>query len=312
LENLLVLPLALIIDLVIGEYPARLHPVVWMGGVISLLLKIAPKKNNAAGFVYGILIVLFTIVLFGLPVYFLLVYLKEVSLILYVLAAAVLLKSSFSAKALAVAVRRVRELLFKDRIEAAREEMSYLVSRDTSKLNRRQITSAAVEVTAESVTDSIVAPLYYWLLLGVPGAVAYRVVNTFDARIGYHGEYEYLGKFAARLDDVLNYIPARLAGLLLVVSSYLAKMNVRKSWSVMLCDHAKTESPNAGWTMSAVAGALGVQLEKPGYYKLGDDANQLSLTSISGGLKLMWLSVSIWFVLCMVVTGVCYAIIAWR
>ncbi len=312
MENLLVLPLALLIDLVIGEYPARLHPVVWMGGVISLFLKVAPKRNNAAGFVYGILIVLFTIVLFGLPVYFLLVYLKEVSLILYVLAAAVLLKSSFSAKALDVAVRKVRDFLFKDRIEAARKEISYLVSRNINSLNKKQITSAAVEVTAESVTDSIVAPLFYWLLLGVPGAVAYRVVNTFDARIGYHGEYEYLGKFAARLDDVLNYIPARLAGLLLVVSSCLAKMNVRKSWSVMLRDHAKTESPNAGWTMSAAAGALGVRLEKPGYYKLGDDVNPLSLTSISGGLKLMWLSVSIWFVLCMVVTGVCYAVIAWR
>ncbi len=308
MENLFVLPLAILIDLVIGEYHGRLHPVVWMGGVISLLLKISPKRNNAVKFIYGLSIVLFTVVLFSLPVYFLLVYLKGVSLILYIPVAAILLKSCFSAKALDDAVRRVKDMLFKDRIEAARQEISYLVSRDTSSLNRRQITSGAVEVTAESVTDSIVSPLFYWLLLGVPGAVAYRVVNTFDARIGYHGEYEYLGKFAARLDDVLNYVPARISGLLMVISSCPAKMNARRSRSIMLRDHAKTESPNAGWTMAAAAGALGVQLEKTGYYILGDDISPLSVTSISGSLKLMWYSVFIWFVLCMIITGVCYAV----
>ncbi len=310
MENLFVLPLALIIDLVIGEYPKRLHPVVWMGGVISMFLKVAPKRNNTVKFIYGLLIVFFTIALFGLPVYFLLVYLKSISVILYIVTAAVILKSCFSAKALDVAIRRVKNLLFKDRIEAARHEISYLVSRDISSLNGRQITSAAVEVTAESITDSIVSPLFYWLLLGVPGAIAYRVVNTFDARIGYHGVYEYLGKFAARLDDILNYIPARISGLLVVISSRFAKMNTAKSWSVMLRDHTGTESPNAGWTMSAVAGALGVQLEKKGYYILGDDISPLSVASISGSLKLMWYSASIWFVLCMIVTGVCYAVIA--
>ena len=262
MENLFVLPLAMLIDLVAGEYPKRLHPVVWIGGVISLLLKTAPRKNNKAAFAYGAFIVLFTIALFGVPVYLLLVYLKGISAILYILAAAVLLKSTFSVKALDVAVRRVRDLLFKDRTEAARQEIGYLVSRNTSNLNRRQITSAAVEVTAESVTDSFVAPLFYWLLLGVPGAIAYRVVNTFDARIGYHGEYEYLGKFAARFDDVLNYIPARISGLLMVISSRFAKMDAAKSWSVMMLYHAKTESPNAGWTMAAAAVCAGCSAGK--------------------------------------------------
>ena len=310
MENLFVLPLAILIDLVAGEYPKRLHPVVWMGGVISLLLKTAPRKNNKASFAYGAFMVLFTISLFVAPVYLLLVYLKGISVILYILAAAVLLKSTFSVKALDVAVRRVRDLLFKDRTEAARREIGCLVSRNTSELNRRQITSAAVEVTAESVTDSFVAPLFYWLLLGVPGAIAYRVVNTFDARIGYHGQYEYLGKFAARFDDVLNYIPARISGLLMVISSRFAKMDAAKSWSVMRRYHAKTESPNAGWTMAAAAGALGVRLEKPGYYVLGDGDNPLSVTTISGGLKLMLLSAGIWFAFCMMATGVYYAVTA--
>jgi len=165
-------------------------------------------------------------------------------------------------------------------------------------------------MTAESVTDSIVAPLFYWLLLGVPGTIAYRVVNTFDSMIGYHGEYEYIGKFAARLDDVPNYIPARISGLLLVASAYLSRMNGSRSWLTMLRDHSKTESPNAGWTMSAMAGALRVQLEKPGYYRLGGDGKPLSPASITLGLRLVVLSSLLWCGVCMSVMGAYYAITA--
>ncbi|MFC1864895.1 CobD/CbiB family cobalamin biosynthesis protein, partial [Chloroflexota bacterium] len=115
-----------------------------------------------------------------------------------------------------------------------------------------------------------VAPLFYFLLFGVPGAIAYRVVNTLDAMVGYHGEYEYLGKFASRLDDVLNFIPARLTALLLVLASFLSGRGARASWQVTLREHSKTESPNAGWVMAAVAGALSVQLERVGHYRLGE------------------------------------------
>ncbi len=309
-ENLFILPLALAIDLAFGEYPRILHPVVWMGQIILWQLKLAPENSGKAQFAYGMFIVLFTISLFAVPVYIILFYIRGMSTIAYVVVAALLLKSTFSLRYLIQAAQKVKRLLDAGEIREARRETGYLVSRDTRRLDERHIISAIVEMIAESVTDSMVAPLFYWLLLGVPGAVAYRVVNTFDSRIGYHGQYEYLGKFAARLDDVLNYIPARLAGLLLVISAYFGRRNGGRAWRFMLRDHTKTESPNAGWTMSAIAGALGVQLEKLGCYRLGDASKPLVLSSITSGLRLVVLSSLLWFGICISITGVHYALAA--
>jgi adenosylcobinamide-phosphate synthase len=310
LENLIVLPLALAIDLAIGEYPRRLHPVVWMGRVISWQLRLAQRKKAKARFVYGTFIVLLTIALFSVPIYFLLLYLRGVSTIAYVVLAAFWLKSAFSLRGLYQAAKKVKNLLTGRKMKEARRETGYLVSRDTKNLDRRALTSAVVEMTAESFNDAIVAPLFYWLLLGVPGAIAYRVVNTFDSRIGYRGQYEYLGKFAARLDDVLNFIPARISALILVAVAYLKRIDRAGAWRVMRRDHAKTESPNAGWTMAAVAGALGVRLEKAGCYQLGNAARPLVLSSITAASGLVALSSLLWFAVCLGITGVRYAVSA--
>ncbi|MCK4721659.1 MAG: cobalamin biosynthesis protein, partial [Dehalococcoidia bacterium] len=144
---------------------------------------------------------------------------------------------------------------------------------------------------------SFVAPLFYFLLFGVPGAIAYRIVNTFDAMVGYHGEWEYLGKFAARLDDVVNFVPARVTGLLIVLAARICRKNVSQAWRIMLRDHKKTQSPNAGWTMGAIAGALGVQLEKAGHYKLGDNHSSLSLDTIDASLQMIMVAAVIWSLL---------------
>jgi adenosylcobinamide-phosphate synthase len=310
LVYLYILPLALIIDLVIGEYPASLHPVTWIGNVISLLLKPVPKKGSALQFLYGGVIVVFTVALFTAPVFFLLFYLRDWSTIGFIIVAALLLKSTFSIKILYKLGNKVKRLLIEGKLSAARKETSCLVSRDTKKLNREQITSAIVEMETESITDSLVAPLFYLLIFGVPGAIAYRVINTFDSRIGYRGEYEYTGKFAARLDDILNFIPARLAGLLLVASAYIAGKHGRKAWRTLLSDHNKTASPNAGWTMSAAAGALDVRLEKPGHYRLGHTGREPDPSSISGGLQLMIVTCLLWCCISIGIIGVRYAFTA--
>jgi adenosylcobinamide-phosphate synthase len=307
LENLLILALALAIDLVVGEYPAAIHPVVWIGQVISWDLKLAPRKRWAQ-FLYGMFMVCLTLSIFSVPLYFLLDYVKDRSPLLFIVTSALLFKSSFAVNELDRAARRVKELLAKGRIAEARNATGRLVSRNTQTLDEEGLTSAVVEMTAESLTDSIVAPTFYWLLLGVPGALAYRVVNTFDSRIGYHRHYEYLGKFAARLDDALNFLPARIAGFLLVISSYLSRMNGRGAWHIMWRDHSVTESPNAGWPMSAAAGALGIQLEKRGFYRLGNPDKPLAVDSIRSALRLVMLSSSIWFAVCLGITGVCYAL----
>jgi adenosylcobinamide-phosphate synthase len=179
--------------------------------------------------------------------------------------------------------------------------MRSLVSRDTSELEKTSLVAATVESVAENTCDSFVAPLFYFLFLGLPGAIAYRVCNTLDAMIGYHGEYEYLGKFAARVDDVLNFIPARLTALIMVVATCLSRKDMGRAWSIMLRDHNKTESPNAGWTMAVAAGALNMQLEKAGHYRLGDAGASLSPRTISSGVEIMKMSVLLWASICLIV-----------
>jgi len=146
-----------------------------------------------------------------------------------------------------------------------------------------------------------VAPLLYFLLLGIPGAIAYRAINTLDTMIGYRGEYEHVGKFAARLDDVINLLPARLTALFLVMAAFISGRHGRASWQAMLHDHARTESPNAGWPMAAAAGALGVQLEKVPQYRLGEAKAPLVPQTIDAALRLVGVSALTWVIICFTV-----------
>jgi len=286
MESLFILLLALLLDLLFGEPPRATHPVVWMGKVISFWERLAPVQGARIQVIYGSVMVLLTILIFTSPVYFLLSYARQVSPLAYVLIGALLLKPSFSFRELRQTALKIKSVLDRDNLEEARARMPALVSRETQNMGGQEVVSATVESVAENTCDSVVAPLFYFLLFGVPGAVVYRVVNTWDAMIGYHGEYEYSGKFAAKLDDVLNFIPARITGLLLVMAAYLCRKDGKNAWRVMLRDHGNTESPNAGWPMSAVAGALRTQLQKVGCYSLGNINNPLSPDLITSGIKL--------------------------
>jgi adenosylcobinamide-phosphate synthase len=179
-----------------------------------------------------------------------------------------LLKTTFAWRALHRAAGGVWQPLAADDLDAAREKLSWLVSRDASLLDEPLIAAAAIESLAENASDSVVAPLLYYLLFGLSGAFAYRAVNTLDAMIGYHGRYEHLGKVPARLDDLLNLVPARLTALLIVAAALPGGADARQAWRVMWQDSRRTASPNAGWPMAAMAGALGVRLEKVGHYCL--------------------------------------------
>jgi len=310
MDTLLILLVALVIDLALGEPPRPVHPVVWMGKLASFLERRGAGQPPVAQFVYGMVIALFLIGLFAASTYFILFYLKSLSLVAYVIVGAALLKSTFSLKELRVVALRVKELLLKEKLDEAYRELRSLVSRDTQGLTKPLVVSATVESVAENTCDSFVAPLFYFLLFGVPGAIAYRLVNTLDAMVGYHGKYEYLGKFVSKLDDVLNFIPARLTVLLLVLASFLSGRGARASWQVALSEHSKTESPNAGWTMAAVAGALNVQLEKVGQYKLGKAGIPLIPGTIDASLQLMQIAVLIWVMICFVVGGIYFALTA--
>jgi adenosylcobinamide-phosphate synthase len=185
-----------------------------------------------------------------------------------------LLKSTFSVRGLIQAAAQVQSALSADDLAEARRLVSWhLVSRDVRSLNREQVAAAAVESVAENLGDGIIAPFFYYTLFGLPGALVHRAVNTCDALYGYHGRYEWVGKVPAHLDDILNFIPARLGALFLLLAGGIGRGNVRQGWRIMWRDHGKTESPNAGWPMSIAAGLLGVELEKVGYYRLGAPAS---------------------------------------
>ena len=297
MEILLIILLALVLDLTLGEPPPVLHPVVWMGKLASFLLKGNRSHSSVIQFLYGVGIVVVTLGGFVVPVFFGLAYLKNLSPVAYVVTGAVLLKTSFALKELRRSALKIKHLLVKDNLDEARFELRSLVGRDTSQLDKVLMVSATIESIAENSCDSFVAPLFYFLFFGVPGAIGYRVINTLDAMIGYHGEFEHLGKFAARLDSVANFVPARITALLIVLAAWIRKRDASMAWRMMLRDRKKTESPNAGWTMSAIAGALGVRLEKVGYYRLGDNHYPLITSTMDSSLQIIMTSAFIWSIL---------------
>jgi len=304
MEAVLILLLALAYDLLLGEPPAALHPVVWMGKVISLLERGAFSQNAVFQLACGAFMVALCLALFVVPAWLVLRFLEEKSPIAYVLAGAYLLKGNLSVRELARAAGRVRSTLAQQQLEKARTALGALVSRDTRTLSPSLVAAAAVESVAENTADSIIAPLFYFALFGVPGALAYRVVNTLDSMVGYHGRYEYLGKAAARLDDLLNLVPSRLTALLMVVVAPFAGARAASAWRVMWRDHALTESPNAGWSMSAAAGALGVTLEKVGHYRLGEAPAEPSEESIGRAVRMMYYCVALAVLAYLVLQGV--------
>lgn len=309
MEFIYILLIALGLDLILGEPPAFIHPVVWMGQVIAFLIKAGRSQSQLKQLVWGITVVLIVVCLFAIPTYFFLDYLRTINFILYLFLAGAIFKTSFSLKGLAQAGLKIRDLLLNDKLAEARFEVRALVGRDTRELGKNQLVSATIESIAENACDSFFAPLFFFLFLGVPGAIGYRVINTLDSMIGHHGDYEYLGKFAARLDTVVNFIPARFTALTIVGASWICSKKSSQAWEIMIRDRGNTESPNAGWTMAAMAGALQVQLEKVGFYKLGDRQGVLTTSKIDDSLKII-ITASICWTLFLILLRVIYHVAA--
>ena len=261
LEHAVVLLVALAWDRWLGEPPARLHPVVWMGHVIRWLRERAPEAPPTA-FVWGLLMAT------ALPLGAALLALASFLPLVGPLVSVWLLTSCFAIRALTMAGLRVADALDSDDLDAGRAGLGWLCSRDPSSLGAAAIAAAATESVAENTSDSLIAPLLWYVIGGLPAVLAYRCVNTLDAMVGYRGPYEWLGKASARLDDLLNLIPARLTALLMLLSARTSASRHR-GLRMLLRDRARTESPNAGWPMATMAGVLGVELAKPGFYVLG-------------------------------------------
>lgn len=267
MSDVLVLVVALLVDHFAGEWPARAHPVVWMGRTVRALERLAPP-GKAGAFLWGAGMAIGLPLAWAALAYATLAGAAGVSSLLTAGVAVFWLKSTFALRLLGEAGMGVATPLARGDLGGAREGLRSLCSRDSSALDTHQLAAGTVESLAENLSDSFVAPLFWWLVAGVPGAVAYRVINTLDAMIGYHGRYEWLGKASARLDDVANLAPARITAGLLLVAGF-GRADVRGGLRALFRDRRRTESPNAGWPMAVMAGLLGVALEKPGHYVLG-------------------------------------------
>jgi len=294
LDSLLILSLAFLIDLVFGEVPDRIHPTLWMGKVTAYFKSKLKNENSRVEKINGVLLCLLLIVLFVVPVYFMLFWVHEFfGWLPYIVASAIVLQTTFAIKCMKQYTLPVADSVEKGDYDRARQLLPFIVRRNPTELTKRHIISAAVETIAEGTTDGITSPFFYFALFGVPGAVAFRVVNTLDSMVGYKDlDHINIGWFSAKMDTIANYIPSRLTAILMMLSALLLRENWRKSWRILQRDRKNTASHNAGWTISTMAGALNIQLEKPGFYKIGDN-NDLSPTHIIKALRIMVLTATL-------------------
>ncbi len=306
MELLFIILLAIFLDLLWGELPASIHPVVFMGKIIEILKPyLLEFKNKLSGFFLTVIL----LSLFIIPLYFILQFL-QFNLIIYILLSGFILFSTFAIKGLINSVLQVKKQLNID-INQARLSVSYLVSRDTSNLSQEELISAAVESLTENITDSVVSPLFYTFFLGVLGGMAYRVINTLDAMVGYKDEINRdIGWFPARLDDLANYVPARLTGMIMVISAAFIGLDWRSSYQTMIDEARKTPSPNSGYPMAAAAGALGVQLEKKGSYTLGVSKNPLNTDIIEQALLLSQITIIFFLTISFIIYSVIIILIS--
>lgn len=251
------------LDALFGEPRNAWHPVAWLGELLAPLGRWLVGLAPHAAFVGGAVAWLLIAALLGWGAWLVQRALLSAPAWLAVPALALLLKPTWAWRMLRDETTAVETALQQHGLPAARDRLARLVSRDVSALDEAALRETAIETLAENLNDSVVAPLFWAALLGLPGAVVYRFANTADAMWGYRGRFEWAGKSAARADDVLSWLPARLTGLALAAP---------RQWPRLRQEARLTPSPNGGWPMGAMALRLGVRLRKPGVYALNATA----------------------------------------
>jgi adenosylcobinamide-phosphate synthase len=271
-DAVFIFALAFLIDIILGEIPDQIHPTVGIGKIIGYLRPKLKNKNSKIEKINGILLLITVTLIVTIPVIFGLWVIRfYLGSIPYIIVGAILFKSTFAIKCMRRYTVPIAKALKNNDINGARKYLPYIVRRDPESLNEQQIISAAVESIAESTTDGITGPFFFFAFLGVPGAFIYRVINTHDSMVAYKTpELRNIGWFSAKMDTAANYIPARLTSLFMVIAAGVVGENAKEAWRILKRDKNSTASPNAGYTISTMAGALETQLEKSGYYTLGD------------------------------------------
>jgi len=309
-----VLVFAILLDLVLGDpspnYPNRLafklHPTVLMGNFTK---KIEPYFKNSDPKIekfLGILLGLTVISAFAVPTFlglwaiytFLPLYLN---ILLYAVIGIVLLKMTICVK-LETDWAKATAKAINQNDAAETKKYAHFSRRDSKNLNATQMGSAVIESMSENLIDFKLSPMMSFALFGVTGAIAFRAINTLDGMVGFKTkEHINTGWFSANLDNFVNYIPTRLTALLMIVAAAILRMDAKNAWRVARRDHKKTPSRNHGWPMAAIAGALRIQLEKPGQYILGDPQEPLSGDKVLEALKIRDVTIVLWGLICVAV-----------
>ncbi|SDA56141.1 cobalamin biosynthesis protein [Methanobrevibacter millerae] len=310
---------SLAIDLIFGELPTKIHPVVIIGKIIEKFKSMfIAMKNRLSGF----LTTTFTIIVSCL-ILLIIMLISSINDYLFIIVYSIMLSSTYSIKMLLSTAKNIENDLTED-IEIARKSVSYLVSRDTDELTESFIVSATIESMTENITDSYIAPIFYFtiaavlfiifdinyfiILLFIP--FIYRISNTLDAMLGYKtDELINIGYFPAKLDDVLNYVPSRVSGLFVVLSAYILRYNGKNAYRIMRRDARKCPSPNSGYTMAPTAGALDIQLVKKDTYILGDNTHEINVSDISKAIKLTSLTIGLFTIFILIIMTIFYLII---
>lgn len=296
---ILALPLicGFVLDMIVGDPYWLPHPIRAVGRIIPRLEKPARSGGDLA--LNGVLLGVSVIAITASAALAVLLIGYRVNLCLGVVIESVMCCYLIAARCLCSESGKVRRALESGDVEAARKAVSMIVGRDTSVLDEKGIARAAVETVAENTSDGVTAPLMYIGLFGAVGGFFYKAVNTMDSMIGYKNErYRELGRFAAKLDDVLNFIPSRLTALIMIFSAFILRLDWRGAFRIWRRDRLKHASPNSAQTESAAAGALGLRLAGDAYYFgelhhkefIGDLVREIEPRDITRANRLMYLT----------------------
>ncbi len=298
--SLIALGIGFVLDLMFGDPYFLWHPIRLIGNLIAFtekkLRRIFPV-NKSGELIAGILLVIIVVALStGIPV-LILGFSYHWKPYVGVLVESIMCYQLLATKSLKVESMKVYKALSKGELEEGRQAVSMIVGRDTANLTETGIVKAAVETVAENTSDGSIAPMLFMIIAGAGGGFFYKAVNTMDSMVGYKNEkYINLGKLAARLDDVLNYIPARISAYLMIVSTIFSKFNTKNAWKIYRRDRYNHASPNSAHTESVVAGALEVQLAGNAYYfeklypkkTIGDDIRTVECEDIKRANMLLY------------------------
>ena len=292
---LLALAGAVVIDFLFGEPSNKHHPVAWLGKLIGFFIpKLKDTDNNSAkkekekGTIFSISL----IITFGLTIHFLtFTSFHLLGAIAIMIVLALILKITIAIRSMEDSAGAIVDALERGDMHSARYNLSMIVRRETKNLDEQHVLSGTIECISESTVDGIVSPLFFYSFFGPAGAFIYRVINTLDSMVGYFDNYyKDIGRMSARLDTVANYLPARITALLMVISASIIGADWRNSMQILQRDHNKTLSPNSGYPMATIAGALRINLEKIGHYSLGDGYEDTTIEKCLAAISIMKLT----------------------